>query len=410
MKIKLADVKVPRERLREDNGDLEALATSLLRFGQLQPIIVDANMELVDGYRRMNAAGMNGWLEIEVSVRDQMSELEQREVELEANIARKDMTWQEKVKSVAELDRLRRMKDPNWTQEQTGAVAGLARTRVTEAIQLDKMMKMFPELADAKDVNQAKSWMQAKAGLVTRKMAVDASPDYADLEGRVILGDSVEVIKTIPDHSFHAVITDPPFGINYDKRSEGEVGQLSSYEDSEDSYLRILSMAPDLYRVVKPNGWLVWFLGISWYERARDCFRAAGWTVDEIPIIWNRSGGRTFTSRPDRYFTRGYDIALHCLKGDPQIVQRGKPNVITIDPVTQAERELLVERPVELYAELIRRLTVPGETVADFFCGSGSCAAAAASLQRDFFTVELSPERRAFAIQKIKSYMPTVEK
>lgn len=409
MKVAITAIKVSRERLREDNGDLESLAVSLLKFGQLQPIIVDANMELADGYRRMNAAAMNGWTEVEVIVRDQMDELDLREVELEANIARKDMTWQERVKSVAELDRLRRVKDPNWTQEQTGAVAGLQRTRVTEAIQLDRMMKVFPELADAKDINQAKSWMQAKAGLVTRKLAVDASPDYGELEKKVILGDSVEVIKSIPDHSFHAIITDPPFGINYDKRTEGEVGQLTSYVDDENSYRRLLSMAPDLYRVVRPNGWLIWFLGISWYERARDCFRAAGWTVDEIPLIWNRSGGRTFTTRPDRYFTRGYDIALHCLKGDPQIVQRGKSNVLTIEPVSQSERELLVERPVELYTELIRRLTVPGETVADFFCGSGSCAAAAASLQRDFFTVELSPERRAFAIQKIKSYLPTVE-
>lgn len=409
MRIKLSDIKVPRERLRIDNGDLESLATSLLKFGQLQSIVLDADYNLVAGYRRMNAAAMNGWTEIDATILEQMDELEAREIELEENIARKDMDWQERVKSVAELDRLRREKDPNWTQEQTAAVAGLQRTRVTEAIQLDRMMKLFPEIAEAKDVNQAKSWMKAKVSLVNRKMAVDADPQYDDLDSRVILGDSVDVIKTIPDASFHAIITDPPFGINYDKRSEGEVGQLSSYEDSEDSYLRILSMAPDLFRVVKPNGWLVWFLGISWYERARDCFRAAGWTVDEIPIIWNRSGGRTFTTRPDRYFTRGYDIALHCLKGDPQIVQRGKSNVITIEPVAQSERELLVERPVELYAELIRRLTVPGETVADFFCGSGSCAAAAASLQRDFFTVEISPERRAFALQKIKSYLPTKE-
>ena len=409
MKVLLKDIKVPRERLREDNGDLESLAVSFVRFGQLQPIVVDADMNLVAGYRRMNAAAMNGWLEIEASIFGQIDELEAREMELEENIARKEMSWQERVKSVAELDRLRRVKDPNWTQEQTGAVAGLHRTRVTEALQLDKFMKLFPEIGEAKDINQAKSWMQAKAGLVTRRIAVDASPDYADIEARVILGDSVEVIKTIPDESFHAIITDPPFGIGYDKRSEGEVGQLSSYEDSETSYLRLLSMASDLFRVVKKDGWMVWFLGVSWYERARDTFRAAGWTVDELPIVWNRSNGRTFTTRPDRYFTRGYDIALHCLKGNPQIIQRGKSNVLTIDPVAQSERELLVERPVELYAELIRRLTVPGETVADFFCGSGSCAAAAASLQRDFFTVELSPERRAFALQKIKSYLPTVE-
>jgi hypothetical protein len=269
------------------------------------------------------------------------------------------------------------------------------------------MSELFPELLDAKNLSQALSWMQAKAGLAVRRLNVEGSADYTDLEPKIILGDSVEVIKSLPDGFIDAVITDPPFGIDYDKRSEGEVGSLSAYVDDKDSYLRLLSMAPDLYRVIKPNGWLIWFLGISWYERARDTFRAAGFTVDELPVVWDRSGGRTFTTRPDRYFTRGYDLALHCLKGNPQIVQRGKSNVLRIDPVTQSERELLVERPVELYQELIRRLTLPGEKVADFFVGSGSCPAAAASLQRDFIGVELSAERRAFALQKIKAYIPT---
>lgn len=409
MKIIIDLVNVNRERLREDNGDLEALAESLTKFGQLEPIILDKSNNLIAGFRRYSAARMCGWREIEVAYQGELSELQAREIELEENVQRKDMTWQEKVNALAELDKLKSIDNPNWTQAQTGAVAGVARQRVNEAIQLSKMMALFPEIAEAKSLAQANSWMQAKAGLVTRRMDVDASVEYLDIEPKLILGDSVEVIKTLPDKFIDAIITDPPFGIDYDRRSEGEVGTLSSYTDDKDSYLRLLSMAPDLYRVVKPNGWLVWFLGISWYEKARDTFRAAGFTVDEIPIIWNRSGGRTFTTRPDRYFTRGYDIALHCIKGNPQVVQRGKSNVITIDPVSQSERELLVERPVELYAELIRRLTLPGELVADFFCGSGSCPAAAASLGRDFLAVEQSTERRAFALTKIKSYIPTKE-
>jgi site-specific DNA-methyltransferase (adenine-specific) len=165
-------------------------------------------------------------------------------------------------------------------------------------------------------------------------------------------------------------------------------------------------MGPDLYRVIKPNGWLIWFLGISWYERVKISFRAAGFTVDEIPIIWDRSDGRAFTTRPDRYFGRSYDIALHCIKGNPEVVQRSKPNIIKVPPISNEERELVVERPVELYAELIRRLTVEGETVADFFTGSGSCLAAAASLKRKYFGVELDQERRAVAIQKVKAYTP----
>jgi DNA modification methylase len=165
-------------------------------------------------------------------------------------------------------------------------------------------------------------------------------------------------------------------------------------------------MAPDMYRVLKPNAFAIWFLGISWYERCKDAFRAAGFTVDEIPIIWDRSDGRTFTSRPDRWFGRGYDIALHMVKGEPRLAQTGKHNIIRVTPVPSSERDVLVERPVELYQELIRRTTIEGEIVADFFVGGGGCPAAAASLRRGYFGVEMSEERRAKGITKIRAYTP----
>jgi site-specific DNA-methyltransferase (adenine-specific) len=269
------------------------------------------------------------------------------------------------------------------------------------------MIDLFPELKDAKSIRQMKSWADNKSANIMRVADVKNNViDYGEIEKKIILGDSVEVIKTIPSESFNAIITDPPFGLAYDERKAGTSGSLTDYEDSEVSYERLLTMAPELFRVLRPNGFLVWFFGISWYERVKTDFRAAGFIVDEIPIIWNRSEGRCHTNRPDRYFGRAYDVALHCIKGDPQIIQRMKPNVITVKPVENSDREALVERPVDLYAELIRRLTVPGETVADFFVGSGSCPAAAASLGRDYFGVEQSPERRAIAIKKIRAYSP----
>ncbi len=407
--IPLDQIKIPPGRFRAaDPKKVEDIAASYLKFGQLQPIIVQDDLTLVDGLHRYTAMQANGSMDIAAVFRSEVDELFLREMELEANIQRKAMTWQEEQRAIAELHKIRMSRDPNWTQSQTMALAGAPRQAdVSEAINLTKMMELFPEIGEAKSKNQAMSWAKAKAKSILRVDEVKQNKiDYQDIESKIVLGDSVEVIKTIPDHSFHAIITDPPFGINYDSRKAGTAGSLTDYEDDEASYLRLLGMAPDLYRTLKPDGWLIWFLGISWYERAKIAFREAGFTVDEIPVIWDRSDGRAFTSRPDRYFGRAYDIALHCIKGDPQIIQRGKANIIKVPPITNAERETLVERPTELYAELIRRLTVRGEVVADFFVGGGGCPAAAASLGRDFFGVEQDPERRAWAIKKIHANTP----
>jgi DNA modification methylase len=407
--IELSQITVPSERWREvDPKRAEAIALSMMRFKQLQPIIVTQALVLVDGAHRYSACQMNGATTIEVVYRDEVDTLFLRELELEANIQRQEMSWQEQMQATAELHRMKVARDPSWGQAQTQELVRAPRQAdISVALKLDRMMQMFPEIREAKSIRQALTWSESKAKSLTRIQDVKDSPaDYSFIEQKIWHGDSVELIKRVPDNSFHAVITDPPFGINYDDRKEGTTGTINSYEDSEESYERLLSMAPDIYRVIKADGWLIWFLGVSWYERAKLAFRNAGFLVDEIPVVWDRSDGRAFTTRPDRYFGRAYDIALHCIKGNPQIIQRSKPNIIRIPPISNSERETLVERPVELYAELIRRLTVPNEVVADFFVGSGSCLAAAASLNRDFFGCELDAERRAYAITKVRAHIP----
>ncbi len=398
-------VQINRERFRDATGDMKGLAESLEKFGQLQPVIVDDNYELIDGFRRLTAIRSLGWDLVTIVKKDSIPELLARELELEVNIRREDMTWQEKARALSELDRLKRAQDPNWTQQATVALAGERPAAVSEAIKLTNMMELFPEIGKAKTRTQALSMATHKAKQVLRRDAVKNNKlEFGDLESKILLGDSVKVIKLIPAGTFNAIITDPPFGIDYDKQTDEQGHAVNSYQDDAENYRRLLSMAPDLYRVLKPDGWLIWFFGMSWYPEVKDAFKSAGFTVDELPIVWDRTDGRTYTRRPDRYFARGYDVAIHCIKGNPQMIQRGKPNVLRIPPV--ASSELLVERPVELYQELIRRLTVPGEIVADFFVGSGSCPAAAASTGRDFFGVEMNPERRAYALQKIKAHLP----
>lgn len=397
------------ERFRDANPErVEAIAESFLRFGQLQPIIVDKDLMLVDGLHRLQAAIANS-SEVAAIYRDEVDELFLREIELEVNIQREEMTWLDEQQAIAELHELKMARNPeSWTQKATSETLGSGRQAdVAEALTIVKMAELFPEIAKAKSKHQALSWAKTKAKSMLRVEALKNSTiDYSQIESKVLLGNSVELIKSFAPNSIHAVITDPPFGIDYNLRTEGTEGSLTSYQDSEADYLQLLGMAEDLYRVIKPNGWLVWFLGITWYERAKVTFRNAGFVVDEIPIIWDRRDGHCFTSRPDRYFTRSYDIALHCLKGSPELVQRGKTNIISVPPVEGKERETQVERPLGLYSELIQRLTVPGELVADFFVGSGSCLAAAALLGRDFIGCELSPERRAYAITKIKANLP----
>ena len=417
MKLPLSIITIPDGRFRGEDEEIADLAASLGKFGLLQPIVVhqeNGSYELIAGFRRLTAAKRLGWLQIEAVERDSLTLIQRKEIELEENIARLDMSWDQRVDAIAQIDKLKREQDPNWTQGQTAAVAGkTAAPRgspdVSVAVNMARMIQLFPELRDAKSLNQARSWALSKASSVVRLKEIRDNPvEFQEISEKIREGDSVEIIKSLPSGLFAAIVTDSPFGIEYDRRKAGTEQSVTAYKDDEESYRRILGMAPDLFRVLREDAFLCWFLGPTWWWEAKRAFSQAGFTVDEIPVIWFREGGRGYTTRPDRYLGRIYDMALWCVKGNPEMTEygRGHANVFPVPPVSKEDRDLLVERPVELYQEIIKCITVPGETVADFFVGSGSVPAAAASLRRDYFGVELDPERRAVALKKIKAHAP----
>jgi hypothetical protein len=70
------------ERVREDYGDISRLAASLKEWGQLVPIIVDTELKLCDGGRRLRALAEADIPDVLVLMRE-MTEAERRELEFE---------------------------------------------------------------------------------------------------------------------------------------------------------------------------------------------------------------------------------------------------------------------------------------------------------------------------------------
>lgn len=401
-------------KTKDGKKKMDELVESIKEHGLLNAVTVQPEgdkFRLIAGGHRLFAFRTLKRATIPATTREGLSQFQARALELEENIRRFDLTPAERVKAVADLHKLRSDADPTWTQERTAALIGSRRRAdVSEATNLATLVEMFPQLKSAKSVNQLRSWAEAKVAHALRvdKVQKDSAKDsrVATVEERIWLGDSVERIKEVPDFSFRAVVTDPPFGVDYHNKVQGTIGEMTEYSDTVEDYERLLSMAPDLYRVIKPDGFLVWFFGMSWYSRVVSTFEDAGFIVDPIPIVWDRSEGKCWTRRPDRYFSRAYDVALMCIKGEPNVVKRNLPNVIKAKPLSTSERDAVVERPIELYAQIIDRLTIPGERVADFFCGAGGVPAACAQLKRDFFAIERNPERRALAINKVLAHLP----
>lgn len=120
------------DRLREDYGDIDGLANSIMEHGLFHPLTVDADSNLVAGERRLRALKQLGFLEVEVRRWNTLTELERRELELEENIRRKDLTEIERSRKVVEVADLAKSLDIQRTAESQHGSTVASGKNVTE--------------------------------------------------------------------------------------------------------------------------------------------------------------------------------------------------------------------------------------------------------------------------------------
>ena len=106
MLVNINDIKI-KKRVRRDLGDLEALKNSLRTYGLLNPITINGKYGLIAGERRLQAAKQLGWTNINAVVQNNLSEIEELEMELEENNQRKEFTDEELLEGYKRLEKLK---------------------------------------------------------------------------------------------------------------------------------------------------------------------------------------------------------------------------------------------------------------------------------------------------------------
>lgn len=94
MKVLIDDIIIKR-RIRTAVGDLTYLMESISKFGLLNPITVTDKLELIAGYRRLEACKALGWKEIECNIMPAITNFDRLLIEADENLTRKDLTISE---------------------------------------------------------------------------------------------------------------------------------------------------------------------------------------------------------------------------------------------------------------------------------------------------------------------------
>jgi len=413
--IHYKNVLVPENRQRKQfkETSLIELAESLMKpHGQLNPIVLrNDERTLVCGERRLRAMEfvtrqflhdnhllMDGY--IAYTTLGELTDEQLYEAELEENVQREDLTWQERVAAIAALHKFRLHTDPAHTVKATAqeifgeGVSGRKQQEVQKAIDLapfldDVLVQYAP---DEKTARKA-----IKNELANReRLARVASLDELDTVHKLSHSD---VFKFSAGYEgfFDVVLTDPPYGIDIHEKETFDA-DTHEYDDSDEAFTKILEQLPSLaLRTTKPNAHLYCFCDIRRFTELLVAFELGGWQVWPRPIIWDK--GNTGSYGNIEYgFRACYDAILFARKGDRKVTA-GYRDVINITQTTNQRHP--AGKPVALYEELLKRSTLPGDRVADFFCGGGPIFPAATALQCIAYGWEINEKYHALAQESL---------
>lgn len=117
------------DRQRIELGDIEDLASSIERYGLIQPIVINQDKRLIAGGRRLAAHVKLGRLVVDCVFRETLSADELHELELEENVRRKEMTWQERALNILRIHELKSkrsaLEGSKWGMRETAEMLGI---------------------------------------------------------------------------------------------------------------------------------------------------------------------------------------------------------------------------------------------------------------------------------------------
>lgn len=167
--FKISAIIIPEDRFREKATRIESLAMSMAnpKVGQMYPIIVRKDGDkhiLIDGRRRLEAAKKLGWSMIKVIFREEMDALSAKELELEADIQREQLTWIERSLAVGELHALKIKQfgaalpgrfSGGWSMKDTADAVKMSYATVQQDVILSEALKKYPELRSCQTRREA---------------------------------------------------------------------------------------------------------------------------------------------------------------------------------------------------------------------------------------------------------------
>lgn len=217
------------------------------------------------------------------------------------------------------------------------------------------------------------------------------------METNVIYNEDCLVgLKKLEAQSVDAIITDPPYGIDFQSAWRIESERFDKIESDDKPFIWWLY---DAYRVLKDNGCLICFCRWDVQDAFKQAIEWAGFKV-KSQVIWDRQihGLGDLNGQ----FAPRHDVVWFATKGNFEF-KNGRPqSVISIQRVIGEKLVHPTEKPVALLRHLVEKVSCEGNIVLDPFVGGGSTMIACNQLNRNYIGFEIDKGYYDIAISRLK--------
>lgn len=444
-------IEVPPERQRSDVGDLDELAESIRSIGQINPITITHNHELIAGERRLRACQQAN-LQVLVRYYEDLAAVDRMILEWDENARRQDLPWKETADALLSIHEHLEASAERWTITDTARRAAIPQSKASRIIQvareLRKGNKRVHEAANLHSAYNVVTRDQTRAvenemALLTGNLGVEeeteddehhepsaqpsnpagggdqgqnaspaasaagqSKPRVRRADRDITVANFLDWAPSYTGRKFNFLHCDFPYGISHQSSAQGGSGRWGAYDDSPDVYWRLCAcLAENLDRILLPSAHIMFWFSMNYYTETLDFFAKAAPSLEfvQLPLIWHKTDNRGIVSDVQRRPRHVYETAIVGARGDRKIIQPVAD--VYGAPTGKSEARHLSEKPEPVLKHFMRMYVDNMTEMFDPTCGSGSALRAAEALgAKRVFGLELDGETAQAAQSELQSF------
>lgn len=353
---------------------IQEIAQSIKNFGFNDPIEIGEDNVIISGHARLAAAQSLGLKEVPTIIHKHMDETHRKAYILAANRIAMSSTWDSKLLSEEMLDLHQNEFDLRLT--------GFTGEEINEILNHEILEDGLVDEDEVEGIQEE---------TITKEGDIWLLGDHRLMCGSSTVATDVE--KLFNGQYANMMITDPPYGVNYEadwranakgrKKTEREETSNLMNDDEADWY--------DAYALFSGSVAYVWHAS-AFTDVVMDGLRRAGFEIKQ-QIIWNKNVHAL--SRSDYHWK--HEPCWYAVKKGADRNWLGGRTQMTVWDVASVMSEKdktahPMQKPVEIYTRAINHHTNPGEYIYDPFGGSGTLIIACEKSMRRALTMELDPK------------------